>query len=142
MARETYHETMEQLLLLIRAGYPVIYIVSHEESRVLDSLARVHCVILSSQPRKRLFRWAQGTGLLEIQGIAPAPAPLASPGWLDVPPVPASAREIPRGNANAVDALNAIRTANPTTFGDLADSVTVTLLSECANASRSRTGPR
>lgn len=125
MARETYHETMEQLLLLIRAGYPVIYIVSHEESRVLDCLARVYSVILSSQPRKRLFRWAQGTGLQDIQGIAPAPAPHASPGWLAVAALPATARLIPRGNANAVDALNAVRTASVTTDSDLADSVTV-----------------
>ena len=111
MARKTFRETMEDLSLLIRAGYPVIYVVSHEESRVLDCLARIHAVILSSQPRKKLFRWDQGKGLREIQGIDPAPAPQPPSDWLSVPSMPAPSRELPRGNAKASEALDAVRTA-------------------------------
>jgi hypothetical protein len=124
MSSETYKDTMDQLLLLIRAGYPVIYIVSHEESRVLDCLARIHSVILSDQPQKKLWRWCQGVGLTEIQGINPVSLPLGPEGWLSAPGL-SGTRESPPISKSAPEALTTIRTATQANFAAMSNSVTV-----------------
>jgi SpoVK/Ycf46/Vps4 family AAA+-type ATPase len=116
---------MDQLLLLIRAGYPVIYLVSHEEGRVLDCMARLCRVIRQEQPRKRLFRWCQGPGLTAIDGLEPAAPPSGPAGWLKIPGLPEPVREQPHGNASAVEALNSVRTATQVSFADLSDAVIV-----------------
>jgi hypothetical protein len=66
MARLTLKETMDRLLLLIRAGHPVIYIVSHEESRVLDYLTKIFRVIKSENPNKNLLRWYDTVGFHKL----------------------------------------------------------------------------
>jgi SpoVK/Ycf46/Vps4 family AAA+-type ATPase len=48
---------MEEIDLLIRARYPIIYIVSYEESRVIDCLK-----LLSEKQGKELITWSQTKG--------------------------------------------------------------------------------
>ncbi len=49
--------TLNRLLLMIRAGYPVIYIVSNEETRVFDYLFQLFRIIRRENPAKELIRW-------------------------------------------------------------------------------------
>lgn len=65
MARLTLQETMDRLLQLIRAGYPVIYLVSYEETRVLDYLAKIVRIVQRENPQKNLLRWYDGGDGLE-----------------------------------------------------------------------------
>ena len=125
MARDTFKETMDQLLLLIRAGSPVIYLVSHEEARVLDCVARLFRVLREEQPRKLLFRWCQGPGLTKIDGLDPTAPPSGSTGWLNIPGLPELVVEKPRGNLEPEQALNSVRTATHLTDSELSNSVVV-----------------
>ena len=60
---------MDQLVLYIRAGYPVIYLVTHEENRVLRFLAAATVAVRDAdsknnrqQSSKSLFRYREGRG--------------------------------------------------------------------------------
>jgi len=129
MARETFQETMNRLLLLVRAGYPVIYIVSHEEDRVLDGLARIVRVLSGEQRRdglqvKGFVRWYQGTGLREVCNLEPVDAAEPRP-WLSIPGFPDLPEETGRGGTTGEDALKLVRDADPNNFGALSDVVAV-----------------
>lgn len=69
----TLGSTMERLLLSIRAGHPVIYIVSHEETRVLDFLAKAMRLLLLKDPQKTLLRWDQSGVLGRLTNLEAAP---------------------------------------------------------------------
>src|SRR5438067_13706316 len=100
MGRATFRDTMDQLHLLIRAGYPVIYLISPEETRVLDCIARLCRVIRHEQPRKRLFRWTEGPGLTRLDGIDPVSPGEGPINWLDVPGIEQPLSEQPYGNTS------------------------------------------
>jgi SpoVK/Ycf46/Vps4 family AAA+-type ATPase len=51
----------EEIALLIRARYPIIYISSYEEARVLDALKRI-----TNDRAKRLFQWTVTEGLKRL----------------------------------------------------------------------------
>jgi ATPase family protein associated with various cellular activities (AAA) len=125
MARVTLDKTMDRLLLLIRAGYPVIYVVSHEESRVLDYLAKIVRIIRQENPSKGLFRWYEGMGLERLKNLGTAAStPAVASDWLKVeglPPRP----EWDARRADGATALNSIKGATPTSDPALAESVTV-----------------
>src|SRR3989442_716758 len=68
MPRLTFKETMDRIELLIRAGFPVLYIVSFEETRVLDCIAKVvNRIGKNLATPKSLWRWYEGTGLEFLQ---------------------------------------------------------------------------
>jgi len=129
MARMTFQATMDRLLLLIRAGYPIIYIVSHEEARVLNNLARIVRVLSGDRRRdglqeKRLVRWYQGTGIQEVCDLEPVD--VAEPySWLTIPGFPDPPRETPHGGDSGDEALRLVRDATPNNFGALSDVVAV-----------------
>lgn len=56
-----------ELEVLLRARYPLVFIASHEEDRVLASLERVRQVMSSRQPLG-MFVWSETTGLRDGQG--------------------------------------------------------------------------
>ncbi len=56
-----------ELEVLLRAHYPLIFIVSHEEERVLKSLERVRQVMAAKAPMG-LFVWSETAGLRDYQG--------------------------------------------------------------------------
>lgn len=122
----TLQDTMNRLLLLIRAGYPVIYIVSHEESRVLDYLAKIFRVIQVEEPGKTLWLWYAVSGLQRITltgGNAPGPQE-PKIRWLEIegiPPVDArQGSQIPPDAANDLS-----RIVSAATTDDISDSLTV-----------------
>jgi hypothetical protein len=130
MNRLTLKETMDRLLLLIRSGYPVIYIVSHEESRVLNFLAKIARVIEAENPQKNFLQWYQGLGLEELD---PSSLPvknvnLSKPeeiNWLDIKGIPNNCGRNSKGNQNPLKALNSIKDANKNNLPFLKDSITV-----------------
>ena len=65
---ETGENTMDFVSLALRAKYPALYMVSHEEPRVMAELAEI---AISQQ--YRLVRWSIASGLLE-RDLSPAPA--------------------------------------------------------------------
>jgi hypothetical protein len=50
---------MGELEVLIRARYPVIYVISWEEQRVLLQVTRI-----ATRLNKRVFEWSVNTGLV------------------------------------------------------------------------------
>jgi len=134
MARLTFQETMDRLLLLIRAGYPVIYIVSHEEARALDCLARVVHKIRqqsSDDPLKRsnkqLWRWYEGVGLERVKNLDRIENLAANAAWLETPGLPPLPDWEPhRRDQQAGDALKLIGDEVALrNMPQLADSITV-----------------
>lgn len=123
MARLTLNETMDRLLLLVRAGYPVIYIISHEESRVLNFVARIVRVIRSESPAKNLYTWQIGVGLQRVDNLA---GPEASPGdidWLAMQGMPDVVLSHERKSLAADEALNAVMDASSTSHPFLPNSL-------------------
>jgi SpoVK/Ycf46/Vps4 family AAA+-type ATPase len=57
-----------ELELLIRARYPVLYVVSWEEARVEQQLARI-----AERRSKQLYSWSVTSGMRRIGGAASAP---------------------------------------------------------------------
>ena len=55
--------TIEQLDILIRASYPIIYIVSYEEARVKEHLKE-----LSVKRKRQFVTWSCTQGLINIEG--------------------------------------------------------------------------
>ncbi len=127
MPRLNLNETMQRLLLLIRSGYPVIYIVSHEERRVMDYLAKIVRVIRQENPGKEMLRWSDGIGLEQLTGLSPHTVPKDQDiDWLSVPGLPSPMQAAAQGNANAQAALTSIKNAAPGGgFQVLTDSLTV-----------------
>lgn len=130
MTRLSFNETMDRLLLLIRAGYPVIYINSHEEMRVLDCLARIVNVINQDYPpgilNKQLWRWSEGIGLDHCKNLESA-ANSTNIDWHVRPGLPAFPKWHTHMKAQAAeDVLLAISNENALqNFPELADSVVV-----------------
>ncbi len=60
-------ERERELEVLIRAKYPLIYILSWEERRIESMLVRV-----AAQLKKRLFAWTVTTGVMAIDTVRPA----------------------------------------------------------------------
>ncbi len=124
MARLTYTQTMDSLMLLMRAGYPVIYIVSREENRVLDNVVRAVRLIQQESP-KTLWKWSEGVGREELMLGAPyawsTPAiPATDPGgtpsvpWLSKPGISAESRWGPRVEETASQFLTSLKDAGAT----------------------------
>src|ERR1017187_7300957 len=131
MARVTFQETMDRLLLLIRAGYPVIYIVSHEEARVLDNVARIVRILSGDRkraglPEKRLVRWYQGLGLRAVRHFD-AVDKTEPVDWLSITGIGPGDPEDDQalGGETGEAALENVRAAGPNNFGDLSDAVAV-----------------
>jgi hypothetical protein len=126
MTTLTLQETMDRLLHLIQAGYPAIYIVSHEEGRVLDYLARLFRVIKAQQRQKHFLRWYEGQGLQEILDIEPySVAPGQEINWLNMEGLPVRPRTQSQGNQLATAALTSIGQATVLSYALLGDSLTV-----------------
>jgi hypothetical protein len=133
MARSSLQETLDHLLLLVRAGYPVIYLVSHEESRALDFIFQLFRVLKIESPNKHLLRWQAGGSMREIRAERLEGAIGDSRPWLainDRDPLPAAIRDggdfAGAPNDWAVDAvIEAIAKAQPRNAPALADSLTV-----------------
>ncbi len=115
---------MNRLLLLIRAGYPVIYIVSHEEARVLDYLAKIFRIIKADSPNKHFIRWYETTGLQEITNLTPEQTNAESPEWLAIAGMPQDIKTQSHGGQLATEALKAIKDAS-LPFPALADCLVV-----------------
>ncbi len=56
--------SLREIEVLIRARYPIIYIVSWEEQRVVDWVNRV-----AKKREKRVFEWSFSTGVVESGSI-------------------------------------------------------------------------
>ncbi|MCX7020146.1 MAG: AAA family ATPase [bacterium] len=69
---KTGNDTLREIEVLIRARYPIIYILSWEEQRVLHWLMQV-----AKKRNKRLFEWSFSTGILE-GGVPPSPQRIRS----------------------------------------------------------------
>jgi hypothetical protein len=136
MTSYNLQETMDTLMLRIEAGYPLIYIVSHEEGRVMDYLAKI--VRMIKQPRtdeagqtrlnknKSLFRWQMGMGLQALRNMPAYSDVTGSPKWIELPGIPADATWDAIGNQDVVTALDRVKNAgvlNPDP--EVADSVVV-----------------
>ncbi len=67
-----------ELEVLLRARYPLIFIASHEEERVLRSLERIRQVMAAKQPMG-LFIWSETMGLRDYQGRTVAPGTAGDP---------------------------------------------------------------
>jgi hypothetical protein len=119
-------ETMERLLLLIRSGYPVLYIVSHEEERVLDYLTRLVRILLAVDPHKTILRWYEGEGLQQLGGLEPFPVEEEQRDWLAIPGMTRDTtwRAISRDNSPA-QALGSIRKQDMKSVPAVGDSLTV-----------------
>ena len=57
-----------ELEVLIRARYPLIYLLSWDERRVESLLARV-----AERRRKRLFTWTVTSGIVAVDTVRPTP---------------------------------------------------------------------
>lgn len=110
-----FEETMDRLRLLIESGHPVIYIVSPEERRALDCVARVLNRLRGKDVAKHLWRWSEGQGLERFEGL-PDQVPAAGL-WLHALGLTPHACAVPaardeEGNAgDAYDALQRIEKA-------------------------------
>ena len=60
MTTQCTDKALHEIEILIRARYPIIYIVSWEETRVVNWLVK-----LAKQREKRLFEWTFTNGLVE-----------------------------------------------------------------------------
>jgi len=129
MARQTLQKVMDRLLVLIRSGYPVIYLVSHEESRVMDYLSKIVRVIKNGieNPGKNLVRWSEGIGFEQMPGLTAAPAQGTEINWLSLESIPMgeSWTRLPFRNTDAGSCLGNVRDATVAGAPGLCDSVVV-----------------
>src|SRR5688500_16879393 len=127
MPLETFADTINQLLLRIRAGCPVIYLISYEERRVLDNIARLLRVLRRESPRKLLWTYYDSFGLQKYPLLEPYGTGPLNPNepieWLDVPGL--TQEPDPARPTDAVAALGKVCDARPTQHAELGDSVTV-----------------
>lgn len=124
MSRTNFEETMNRLMRLIQAGYPIIYIVSQEETRVFDCIARIVNRLRAGGADKRLVRWSEGRGLEHVKLTAAAPAGNAP--WMDAPGLPSKwVIEQVIGGDSASSALSQVEGAQSAKTPELVDSVIV-----------------
>ncbi len=129
MPRLSFQETMDRLLLLVRAGYPVIYVVSHEERRVLDCMARIVNRLRLDDPSKTLSRWSAGQGIEWSEGLPLLTdsnrQAIAGRTWLEVPGFddPSAWRTHNRSEPGA--ALDEVARARPTDVRELSNTLAV-----------------
>lgn len=125
MAQSNFQETMDRIHLLIRAGYPVIYVVSLEEDRVLECLSRIYRAILKENPQKTFVTWFQGKPLTQIKNIPPLSGE-PSGDWLRVAGLPGESErqknETGLGHDDLAKALDAVSDG---TGPSLADALVV-----------------
>ncbi|HEX3045588.1 MAG TPA: AAA family ATPase [Bacillota bacterium] len=127
MAKQKLTDVMNHLLMLIQSGYPVIYIVSHEEARVLDYLAKIVRVIKRDNPAKNLMRWSEGIGFEQLMNLENADIPNSQQvEWLSLSGIPDGAtwRNM-AGNNDAGSCLRNVRDAKTGTFPALCDALVV-----------------
>jgi hypothetical protein len=127
MARLTLRETMDRLLLVIQSGYPVVYIVSHEEQRVLDYLAKLLRVIRRGNPLKHLLVWSDGDALRELALPDADGQPGREVDWLDQPGLDAQGSPLnyyPDKNTPG-KALEEVRLATEDSFPEMSNSLSV-----------------
>jgi hypothetical protein len=134
MARQSLEATVNRLWLLIRAGYPVIYIVSHEESRVQNYLIKIFRAIQASEnPRKNFLRWQEGIGLQQLKRWNPD-ADLAQPSaggdpenrWLHARGLETGHSWEPPVLNEAIEVMHSMRSAGvEVTNDDLSDCLVV-----------------
>jgi hypothetical protein len=60
--REHERSPSEEIELLVKARYPIIYIVSYEEKRVLQEIERI-----ASNTGTKLFKWTQSKGIIDLE---------------------------------------------------------------------------
>jgi SpoVK/Ycf46/Vps4 family AAA+-type ATPase len=128
MARQKLNEVMDRLLMLIRSGYPVIYVVSYEESRVLEYLAKIVRVVKHEKenPGKNLVRWCEGIGFQQMPDLIAAPPQGSEIDWLTLEGIPATQPWRPlAADRDVGSCLTAVRDATIRGFPMLCDAVTV-----------------
>lgn len=125
MAALTLSESMDRMLLLIRSGYPVIYLVTHEESRALDNIAKIVRVIRRENPNKSLYTWHEGVKLVQVANLPSEPVPEGPINWLDLEGMPSSVITRQGQSLDAPGALKAIMNASAQGNAFLENSVTV-----------------
>jgi hypothetical protein len=129
MPQETYSDTMSQLFLRIRAGCPVIYLVSYEEGRVLDNIVRLLRVIRRESPNKELWTYYASDGLRHYAPLAPHAGGALNPGeefaWLDIDGLGTELPEKGGFRGDAVGALETICDAAPDNNVKLSDAIAV-----------------
>ena len=64
-------ERERELEILIRAKYPLIYILSWEERRIEEMLIRVVAELHRRRPGKRLYAWTATSGVMAIDTVHP-----------------------------------------------------------------------
>lgn len=64
-------ERERELEILIRAKYPLIYILSWEERRIEEILIRVVAELHRRRPGKRLYAWTVTSGVMAIDTVHP-----------------------------------------------------------------------
>lgn len=90
MIRLSYDETMDRIELHIRAGSPILYLISLEETRMLENIARVIRVIRARErgSAKNLVTFFDGAGLVCHAGLTAPPAlpkrPDGGIDWLEI----------------------------------------------------------
>src|SRR5262245_32715743 len=102
MARLSLRETIDKLLLMVRSGYPVLYVVSYEERRVLDYLAKL--IRACGDGRKSLLLFSSADGLRQLTLAGNAAAPPVD--WLREPGLHPSGASAPAVTGDIVAALD------------------------------------
>lgn len=64
-------ERERELEILIRAKYPLIYILSWEERRIEEMLVNVVAELHKRRPGKRLYAWTATSGVMAIDTVRP-----------------------------------------------------------------------
>lgn len=118
-------ETMDQLRDNIRAGFPVIYIISHEEHRVLNYLAKVFRAIKAEKRGKHFLRWYEGIGLEEIMNLEPYDD-VDNLNWLTAKGLSTTETQLrAQPDARADNILKSVQRATERTNEALSDSIVV-----------------
>ncbi len=63
-------KTLREIDVLVRARYPLLYLLTHEEGRIESLLYR-----LAQDQKKKLFTWTATRGLVEYTEPMPPPVP-------------------------------------------------------------------
>src|SRR5262245_22345717 len=133
MARLDFEKTMDRLMRMIKAGYPVIYLVSYEEARVFDCIARIVNRLRANEPvdekepkdkKTILSRWAQGLGLQTVKLDDRVLVP-ESRYWLDAQGLPPNVTTELVKKEEADWTINQLRLSQEQKHSTLVNSVTV-----------------
>ena len=77
-------ERERELEILIRAKYPLIYILSWEERRIEEMLVNVVAELHKRRPGKRLYAWTATSGVMAIDTVRPTEVDLGAQSALQV----------------------------------------------------------